>query len=160
MSSIFAVVAGRRAKWVVALIWGGAVGGSIAATLPTKLADAEKNESSSYLPGTAESTKVLDITKRLEGGELAPIVIVYYRDGGLTAADKKLVARDRKVFNSKVHKRKLRATSQFGKPIYSKDGEAALGVAQIKSDGEGDTITDPVEAVRKRLAIHRGGQAS
>ena len=157
MSSIFAVVAGRRAKWVVALIWVLAIGGSIAASLPTKLADAEKNESSSYLPGTAESTKVLDITKRLEGGELAPIVIVYHRDGGLTAADKKVVARDRKVFNSKVLKRKLRATSQFGKPIYSKDGEAALVVAQIKSDGEGDTIVDPVKEVRKRLANHGGG---
>ena len=33
-------------------------------------------------------------------------------------------------------------------------------VAQVTSDGEADTILDPVEAVRKRLAIHGGGLES
>src|SRR3954447_25369207 len=124
MGSLFAVVAGRRAKWVVAFIWVVAVIASVAAHLPGKFADAEKNESTSFLPGEAESTKTLDIVKKLEGGELAPLVIVYHRDGGLTAADKKVIARDRKVFNGKVLKHKIRATSQFGMPAYSEDGHA------------------------------------
>jgi len=157
MGSLLAVVAGRRAKWVVALIWVLAIASALVTSLPGKLSDAEKNESSSYLPGTTESTKVLDITKGLEGGELAPLVIVYHRDSGLTAADKKVIARDRKVFNGKVAEHKIQATSRFGRPIYSKDGEAALVVAQITSDGEGDTILDPVKEVRRRLANHGGG---
>ncbi len=30
-------------------------------------------------------------------------------------------------------------------------------IAQVTSDGEAETIIDPVEAVRKRMAIHGGG---
>ena len=153
MSSIFAMPAGRRAKYVVALVWVLVVGVAIQTDLLTKFADAEKNESTSFLPGDAESTKALEITTQLEGGELAPLVIVYRRDGGLTAADRKVIARDRTVLNGK----KLRATSPFGRPTFSPERDAALVVAQVKSDGEGDTIIDPVEAVRKRMATHGGG---
>ena len=67
MGSLFAVVAGRRAKWVVALIWVAIVGFAIGTNLLGKFADAEKNESTSFLPGDAESTKALEITERLRG---------------------------------------------------------------------------------------------
>ncbi len=86
--SIFTVAAGRRSKWVVLLIW--VIGIFIAAgpaELPTKFADAENNESTSFLPGDAESTKALTATEDLQGGELAPAVIVYERRSGLTPAD-------------------------------------------------------------------------
>ena len=33
--------------------------------LPGKFSDAERNDSSSYLPGDAESTRALEATKRL-----------------------------------------------------------------------------------------------
>jgi RND superfamily putative drug exporter len=86
--SIFAIAAGARAKWVVFLVW--LVGIVIAAgpaQLPTKFSDAENNESTSFLPGDAESTKALTATEDLQGGELAPAVIVYQRESGLTPAD-------------------------------------------------------------------------
>jgi putative drug exporter of the RND superfamily len=86
--SIFAVAAGPRSKWVVLLIW--VIGIFIAAgpaQLPTKFTDAENNESTSFLPGDAESTKALTATEELQGGELAPAVIVYERKSGLTPAD-------------------------------------------------------------------------
>jgi putative drug exporter of the RND superfamily len=86
--SIFALAAGRRSKWVVFLVWVVAI--FIAAgpaQLPTKFSDAENNESTSFLPGDAESTKALTATEDLQGGELAPAVIVYEREDGLTPAD-------------------------------------------------------------------------
>jgi RND superfamily putative drug exporter len=86
--SIFTIAAGRRSKWVVLLIW--VIGIFIAAgpaKLPEKFADAENNESTSFLPGDAESTKALTATEDLQGGELAPAVIVYERKSGLTPAD-------------------------------------------------------------------------
>ena len=86
--SIFTIATGRRSKWVVFLIW--VVGIFIAAgpaQLPTKFADAENNESTSFLPGDAESTHALTATEDLQGGELAPAVIVYERKTGLTPAD-------------------------------------------------------------------------
>jgi putative drug exporter of the RND superfamily len=93
--SIFSLPAGRRAKWVVFAIW--FVGIFVAvgpAQLPTKFSDAEENESTSFLPGDAESTKALTATERLQGGELAPAVIVYRRDTGLTAADRRKIQDD------------------------------------------------------------------
>src|SRR5687768_17196903 len=93
--SIFALAAGRRAKWIVFLIW--LVGIFIAAgpaNLPGKFTDAENNESTSFLPGDAESTKALTATEDLQSGELAPAVIVYRRESGLTPADRRKIVAD------------------------------------------------------------------
>ncbi|HYP48439.1 MAG TPA: MMPL family transporter, partial [Thermoleophilaceae bacterium] len=93
--SAFAAVAGPRAKWIVLLLW--VVGIMIAAgpaELPAKFTDAEDNESTSFLPGDAESTKALEATEELQSGELAPAVIVYRRESGLTAADRRRIAED------------------------------------------------------------------
>jgi RND superfamily putative drug exporter len=93
--SIFAFAARRRAKWVVFAVW--LVGIFIAAgpaNLPGKFSDAENNESTSFLPGDAESTKALEATEDLQGGELAPAVIVYRRASGLTPADMRKIEQD------------------------------------------------------------------
>ena len=74
MSSVFAFPAGRLAKWLVAVGWLVLVVAIIGANLPGKFADAEKNESTSFLPGDAESTKALEVTERLQGGEQSLLV--------------------------------------------------------------------------------------
>src|ERR687893_1692227 len=93
--SIFARPAGSSAKWVVFAIW--MVGIFIAAgpaNLPGKFTDAEENESTSFLPGDAESTHALTAAEELQGGELAPAVIVYRRESGLTPADRQKIVED------------------------------------------------------------------
>ena len=93
--SVFATFSGPRAKWMVLLVW--LVGIFIAAgpaQLPAKFTDAENNESTSFLPGDAESTKVLSASEKLQGGELAPAVIVYRRDSGLTSQDRAKIIED------------------------------------------------------------------
>ncbi|HVY77585.1 MAG TPA: MMPL family transporter [Solirubrobacterales bacterium] len=86
--SLFTFAAGRRSKWVVFAVWFVAI--FIAAgpaNLPAKFEDAESNEATSYLPGSAESTAALHATESLQNGEIAPAVIVFRRDSGLTPAD-------------------------------------------------------------------------
>lgn len=93
--SFFTFAAGRRSKWIVFAIW--LVGIFIAAgpaNLPGKFEDAESNEATSYLPGDAESTAALKATEALQQGELAPAVIVFRRDSGLTAADRQAIIDD------------------------------------------------------------------
>jgi RND superfamily putative drug exporter len=93
--SLFTFAAGRRSKWIVFAIWFVAI--FIAAgpaNLPGKFEDAESNEATSYLPGDAESTKALDATESLQKGEIAPAVIIYRRDSGLTAADRRTIEED------------------------------------------------------------------
>jgi RND superfamily putative drug exporter len=93
--SFFTFPAGRRAKWIVFAVWFVAI--FIAAgpaNLPAKFEDAESNEATSYLPGDAESTKALDATESLQKGEIAPAVIIFRRESGLTAADRRMIVAD------------------------------------------------------------------
>jgi putative drug exporter of the RND superfamily len=93
--SYFTFAAGRKAKWIVFGIWFLAIFiASGPANLPGKFEDAESNEATSYLPGSAESTKSLSATESLQGGEIAPAVIVYSRESGLTAADRQTIVED------------------------------------------------------------------
>jgi RND superfamily putative drug exporter len=93
--SSFRFAAGRRAKWVVFGVWFLAIFAAAGpANLPGKFEDAENNEATSYLPGDAESTKALDATEILQKGEIAPAVIIYRRESGLTGADRRTIEED------------------------------------------------------------------
>src|SRR5690349_17601069 len=90
--SWFTFPAGRRSKWVVFAFWFLAIFVAAGpAELPTKFEDAENNEASSYLPGDAESTAALTATEELQNGEIAPAVIVFRRESGLTPGDFKSI---------------------------------------------------------------------
>ena len=99
MTRLLTFPAGRRAKWVVFATWILFIFGVSAAQLPTKFQEAEKNDSASFLPGDAESTKALEETKRLQSGEQAPIVVVFRREGGLTEADRSEITTRVQRFN-------------------------------------------------------------
>jgi len=148
LSSLLAIPAGRKVKWLIALAWIAAMAAVIAGNLPTKYMDAERNEPSSFLPGSAESTKALKQTERIQGGEKAAIIVVYRREGGLKIADRRRINKDRRELNAL----KLRNTSRFELPVASKDRTSEIYQAQITSDGQGDTIRDPVVAARKRVS--------
>jgi putative drug exporter of the RND superfamily len=92
--AFFTSPATRRAKWVVFALWFLAIFAASAADLPGKFEEAENNEATSYLPGEAESTKALAATEELQKGELAPTVVVFRRDSGLTAADRRTIVED------------------------------------------------------------------
>ena len=93
--SLFTFAAGRRTKWVVFGIWFLAIFiASGPANLPGKFEDAESNEATSYLPGSAESTDALAAVEELQDGELAPAVIVYRNESGLSAADRRTIVED------------------------------------------------------------------
>jgi RND superfamily putative drug exporter len=109
VSRFLTVPAGRTAKFVVVAVCVVALFASGAANLPGKYSDAENNESTSFLPGDAESTEVLSIADDLQGGEQAPIVIVYRREGGLTGQDRARIAANR--VESTGRSRRTRATS-------------------------------------------------
>ena len=162
MSSLFAVPAGRLAKWLVALVWLVVVVAVIGANLPGKFAGAEKNESTSFLPGDAESTKALHVTERLQDGEKAATVIVYRRDGGLTAADRRAISDDVAKLNRIT--RRFENSTPFGNPAdprsrvpfqISQDETTALIANQLTGTGEGDDILDPVDAYRKAVSTDR-----
>lgn len=86
-------MAGRRGKWIVLGVWVLAFFGLF--QLGSKLADETTDDTESFLPKSAESTKVVRaLDQEFPGGETDSGLIVYKRDGGLTAADKQTIASD------------------------------------------------------------------
>jgi putative drug exporter of the RND superfamily len=135
--SLFTFAAGRRTKWIVFGIWLLAILiASGPANLPGKFEDAESNEATSYLPGSAESTDALDATEALQDGELAPAVIVYRRESGLTGADRRTIVAD------------VRTMTEERFPGVVADGETAAAGGQRSSETAAATASAPAEDVR------------
>jgi RND superfamily putative drug exporter len=164
MSRLFALPGGRRAKWIFLAVWLLIAFGTIGANLPGKFTDAEQNESTSFLPGDAESTRALQVTERLQDGEIAPTIVVYQRSGGLTEADRAKIAQDVARLNEITQR--FENTTPFGNPgdprarepfQLSRDGTTALVGNQIRGTGDGEDIIDPVEAYREAVSDPGGG---
>ncbi|MCA2203333.1 MMPL family transporter [Streptomyces sp. SMS_SU21] len=82
---------GRRAvPWAVAGLWVAAL--VLLGPLAGKFADVQQNRAVDYLPAGADSTQVARVQDELPGGESTDLVVVYHRDGGLTAADRETAA--------------------------------------------------------------------
>ncbi|MEV0688658.1 MMPL family transporter [Streptomyces sp. NPDC050388] len=81
---------GRVVPWVVVGLWLAAL--VLVGPLAGKFSDVQQNRAVDYLPDSADSTQVARIQDELPGGESTDLVIVYHRDGGLTAADRRTAA--------------------------------------------------------------------
>ena len=96
MTKLASIVSGRRTKWAVVAAWIVLV--AILAGPGSKLADETNDQTEGFLPAGAESTKVLNLLDdRFQGGETTEALIVYRRQGGLTAADRRKIERDARL---------------------------------------------------------------
>ena len=82
---LIAFICGRRTKYLVVVFWILVV--AALGSLAGKLQGAEKNDASSYLPGSAESTQELSEQASFQSKNYNPAIVVYVREGGVTAAD-------------------------------------------------------------------------
>ena len=137
----------RWGKWAVLAVWiivvlavGQAAG---------KFEDAQKNESSSFLPGDAESTRVLDALDQFGSADVAEAVVVFSREAGLTARDRAAIG----AFRASLATDPPEATGSPSRPIFSEDGKAAIVLAPVDvPDGESAVLTGAVDDLRDRLA--------
>ncbi len=91
MSPLASFIAGRRTKWVVLAIW--IVAFAALMPLGSKLSDKTEDDTTSFLPESAESTDVVKLLdEQFDAGETTQGLIVYQREGGLTQADKRTIA--------------------------------------------------------------------
>ncbi|HEX6653052.1 MAG TPA: hypothetical protein VF072_09940, partial [Thermoleophilaceae bacterium] len=93
MRGLARIVAGRRSKWLVIVVW--VVLLVALAPLGAKLSDETVDDTQSFLPKSAESTEVVRLLDtEFKSGETANGILVYERRGGLTAADRARAADD------------------------------------------------------------------
>jgi RND superfamily putative drug exporter len=93
-----ALPGGRRTKWLVLVFWIVVI--AVAAPLAGKLQGAERNDASSYLPASAESTRELNAQNAFVVTNLNPAVVLYQRPSGVTAADLAKARQDARVFGA------------------------------------------------------------
>ena len=147
------LVCGRRAKWLVLVLW--VVVLFIAAPFAMKLTDAQDNDAASWLPGSAESTQVLQIAEDFRPEQI-PAVVIYARESGLTAQDRAEIAED--VGQLKQLSDHGIIGEQTRGPVFDRqaDPRAAQVFVPIKMDEEGwERISPAVDSIRDDVG--RGG---
>jgi putative drug exporter of the RND superfamily len=157
VSALASFVSGRRTKWVVILLWLVAV--VAMSSFGSKLADVTSDETASFLPAEAESTRVQELLKeRFPGGETTIGLIVYKREGGLTEADRERVARDaEEVADAIPVSRPPDVPFEPGAPpgLVSQNGEAAYTVVTVPLDF--DRVADWGKESREVIGGGGGG---
>ena len=141
---------GRRAKWVVLVVWLAVL--AAAGPLAGRFESVQKNENSSFLPGSAESVKALDAIKRFSSGELTPAVVVVRRAHGLTAADRAEV----KALAGTLTRKRIPGVLRVQPAGVSKDSSTALLVAPIRARGDSDLLVDSTKKIRRQAHHLRG----
>lgn len=112
------IIVGRKSKWAVLVFWLLLV--VALGSLAGKLTGAEQNDAKSWLPGNAESTKVIDEQKAFQSPNRFTAVVVYERTGGLTADDKAKISTDTEKY---AHVGSL--DGGVVGPMFSADGASA-----------------------------------
>ncbi len=113
------VIAGRRSKYLVLVFWLAVV--VIVGPLSGKLSGAERNDNKAWLPGNAESTKVIDLEAAFQSPNVMTAVVVYEHAGGLTAKDRAKIAADAPNLGTVA-----RTDGPVNGPAISRDGQAAV----------------------------------
>jgi putative drug exporter of the RND superfamily len=133
MSALASFVSGRRTKWVVIVLW--IVGVIALSPLAAKLGDATRDETASFLPEEAESTRVQELLKdRFPGGETTIGLIVYKRAGGLSEGDRTKIARDAERVDDAIpvtQPAQVPFSPDAPPGLVSENGEAAYTVVTV-----------------------------
>jgi putative drug exporter of the RND superfamily len=135
MRSLAASVSGRRGKWLVPAVWLVLI--AVFLPLGGKLANETKDETSSFLPASAESTEVNHLlSDRFASGQTVNGLIVYRRATGLTPADKRKIVSDARRTQAEL--------PLIGKPavpfqngpsaLVSRDGRLAYTVVTLRDN--------------------------
>jgi RND superfamily putative drug exporter len=134
---------GRRTKWAILAFW---VAVFVLAFSPAgKLTGAQENDAVNWLPGNAESTKVLKASTAFQSSDVIPAVLVYERTSGVTRQDAAAVAQQVAQFGD--------VDGVAGKvtgPIPSQDRQALQVLVPIDAGSGGwETLADKVSELRK-----------
>nr|WP_285563398.1 MMPL family transporter [Streptomyces hygroscopicus] len=144
--TLSALPCGRRSKWVVLIGWIIVIAGLM--PLGQKLSGAQSNEMSSWLPGSAESTKVVELQKHFRPDAISNANEVYYRASGLTEEDRQAIADDLRAFA--VPGAIKGVTGDIGAPQWGADGTTMQVEIPIAiKDGGWKDLADAVKQIKK-----------
>jgi RND superfamily putative drug exporter len=136
------LVAGRRSKFVAIGAWILLVAGL--APFAGKFEGAQKNEPSTFLPGNAESVKVLEAAQTFPSGDATIATIVFHDPSGLNAAERQSIETTLDGLTGEAVPGATRATP----PRYSRSGDSAVAAIPIVAKGDVEVLVDTVDGIR------------
>jgi len=140
---VLTIAAGRRSKWLIAVLW--LIVAVFAMSASAKFQNAQNNDPSTYLPGSAQSSEALAVIKRISGGDaVTGAMVVFYRPGGLSAGDLRLIAADRRELNAKLPFDGVPSRKAFR----STDHKAAVLVFGLRLHDSATALSDQVKEIK------------
>ncbi len=146
MTRLASLIAGRRAKFVVLCAW--LVGIAALGPFSGKFEGAQQNEPSSFLPGDAESVRVLEAADAFPRGDVTDAIVVVRRVGGLNADDRKAVVAARAALAAA----EIEGVGAPSPPTLSEDGTSSLLAVPIAAGGDEEILIGAVDELRRLLA--------
>ncbi|MCW2787729.1 MAG: hypothetical protein JWP56_32 [Aeromicrobium sp.] len=138
-------------KWVVLAL--SLVVLAVMGSFGAKLTSVQDNDIASWLPGDAESTKVIERSQQFADPDDINAVILYVRDGGITPADTAKATAD----IEQIRKVPTVSDNVTG-PVPSKDGKALQTIATIRMSDDGwEDLPDRVHAISAIADRDAGG---
>jgi RND superfamily putative drug exporter len=113
-------------------------------SLAGKLTEAQDNDIGSWLPGDAESTKVIEQSEAFRDSNEIPAIVLYTRDSGITPTDLAKARQDAKALAG-VETVKGKVLG----PFPAKDGKALQTIVPLVMDDDGwDALPDLADDIR------------
>ncbi len=144
------LVCGRRSKWLVLVLW--LLAFAALGPLSARLNSVQVNNAESYLPGGAESTRVIELQREFRAEDTLPAVVVYVREGGVTEQDVATAEANRLAF---IGSPELTIVGDVPPVIPSEDGAALQIVVPLLSE-DGFALGGEIDAMRA-IAFSAGG---
>ncbi|MGZ4588094.1 MAG: MMPL family transporter, partial [Mycobacteriaceae bacterium] len=151
---------------IIAVAFIAFLAGGAGSSYQGKLGEVQKNDNASYLPASAESTKVSDELAQFIKVETVPGFLVFHRDSGLTTADKAAVGAalgavknvpgvDRDAITAPQYSADGTTGSIFA-PLVAKDNGASVAGDKLAT-AEKDALAAAKQGLPEGLAVHPAG---
>lgn len=141
---------GRAVPWAVLGLWVAVL--ALVGPFAAKLADVQHDRVTDYLPASADSTQVAKIQEQMPGGDTTEMVLVYHRDGGLSAADRETAAGQVAEIG-----RQHELIGGAPKGIPSKDGTTLMYPVASNEPGTNEDLRDKLVGDVREVAQGEGG---
>ncbi|HEY7346498.1 MAG TPA: MMPL family transporter [Gaiella sp.] len=136
------LVAGPKRRFVVLGAW--LVVAAALGPVTGRFESVQQNEPSSFLPGDAESVRVLDAAETFPSGQVTPAVAVFRDPDGLGPGGVAAVERTRDGLASAS----IDGVTSVSPVAWSQDGKAAVVSVAIEAGGDSDLLVSAVDEIR------------
>jgi RND superfamily putative drug exporter len=140
----------RRWLWPALLVLAWLVAGGAIGPFAGQLAEVQKNDNASFLPASAEATRVNELQRAFTESNVLPAVVVYERSAGITPADLDAVRADAAAFAELPT-----VAGDVPPPIPSRDGRAVQLIVPLDGDA-GLEVSEAVADMRDRVQSRDG----